>query len=150
MIQLVFIYPLIYFFVKKSDYLAVVGIFILCFIWEYLKYVYKMSDYEYRLLIIRYIPAISVGCYWAIGRTIPKRYTTIAAFCLGVIWLVIDQYYCHIPFFFNKAWAGTSCLDVFYIAPLVFCYLESSVRFKKLSILQKLGKASYHIFLFQK
>lgn len=84
MIQLVFIYPWIYFFVKKSDYLAVVGIFIICFIWEYLKYVYKMSDYEYRLLIIRYIPAISVGCYWAIGRTIPKRYTTIAAFCLGV------------------------------------------------------------------
>ena len=150
MIQLVLIYPFIYFFVKKFDYLAVVRIFIFSLIWEYLKVACGMSDYEYRLLVVRYLFAISVGCYFAIGKTTPRRITALVAFGIGLIWLTIDQYYYHIPFFLNEGWSGTSCLAVLYIAPVVFSYLESKVKFVRLPILQKMGKASYHIFLFQK
>lgn len=150
MIQLVLAYPFVYFLVKKFDYLAVIRIFILSLIWEYLKVAYGMSDYEYRLLIVRYLFAVSVGCYFAIGKTILTKAAAATVFGAGLVWLIIDQYYHHMPFFLNKNWSGTSCLDVMYIAPVIFCYLGNKVNFAKLPVLQKMGKASYHIFLFQK
>lgn len=63
MIQFIFIFPIIYFIVKKFGDKGVVICGFINFVYEVLKNVYGVSLSTYRLLVFRYIFVIAAGCY---------------------------------------------------------------------------------------
>lgn len=65
MIQLIFVFPIIHFIVRKYQYLGVWICGFINFIYELLQRAYDMNEACYRLLVLRYILVISVGCYIA-------------------------------------------------------------------------------------
>ena len=67
MIQFVFIFPVIYFVIRKYDLTGLVYCFFANAVFEILKTAYGMSAVEYRLLVFRYLFIIAAGCYIAIG-----------------------------------------------------------------------------------
>ena len=73
MIQFIFVYPVIYFIIKKFKYNGVILCGILNFIYELLKSAYGVSLSTYRLLIFRYVLIIAVGCY----TTMEKKHLSV-------------------------------------------------------------------------
>ena len=68
MFQLVFLFPCLFFLIKRIDYKGLWVCFFACFSFEILKTAYGMNVECYRLLIFRYLFLISYGCYMAIGK----------------------------------------------------------------------------------
>ena len=67
MIQLIFLFPIIYFVIKKYNLKGLWYCFLVNAGYEVLKVAYGMNEYEYRLLLFRYLFVIAAGCYVAVG-----------------------------------------------------------------------------------
>ena len=63
MIQFVFLFPIIFFILKKYKFKGVVICGIVNAVYELLKRAYGMNEGYYRLLLFRYILLIAIGCY---------------------------------------------------------------------------------------
>lgn len=145
LLQLTFLVPIIYWLIKKYKY----GIYI-CFgvnlLYEIIKTVCEMDKYTYRLLAFRFIFAIAMGCYIYLhrkGKTIVNK----TILCLGVLYILLISYSYYKPIIFNK-WKNTSMMTILYIAP-IFNYFVRNKSSLECKLLETLGRASYHIFLFQ-
>ena len=144
--QLVFLFPIIYFIIKKFDFNGLIICFIINYIYEILKNAYYINDASYRLLVFRYIFVIAFGCYLAVGKKQIKWQIYLAWFGIGVMYIVLFRFFGITPIF-TQYWTGTSFWACMYILPIAaFLISRKNLRFKPLEII---GKASYNIFLFQ-
>ena len=144
LIQLVFLFPVIYRIVSKYEKQGLVICCIANILYELLQWAYGMSEDTYRLLIFRYILYISFGCYFGLEKRISKC-CGIILFVVGVFSSILSSYY-NCTLFFVTHWQSTSFLTALHAVP-IFCVLkEIKISIKPLEIL---GKASYHIFLVQ-
>ena len=147
MIQFIFVYPVIYFIIKKFKYNGVILCGILNFIYELLKSAYGVSLSTYRLLIFRYVLIIAVGCY----TTMEKKHLSVKKSVLyticGMSFLILYSYTGYKPIIL-KYWTTTSFLACLYIIPVMMIILtwEKKITCKGLELL---GKASFHIYLIQ-
>ncbi len=88
---------------------------------------------------------IAAGCFFALHRVKIKKKYYIISFLLGIAYIILVQYFkCDV---FIKYWKGTSILSNLYIIPIIICILNNVTINCK--ILEKISKASYHIFLTQ-
>ena len=146
MIQFVFVFPLIYFVIKRWDFKGVIVCGIVNIIYEYVKIPLEMPKEIYRLLLFRYVFAIALGCFFSIGKFQIKKWMGILCCVVGASFLYCDSYLGYQPTVFYR-WAKTCMLAVFYIAPIACVLIKKcSWRCRPLEIL---GKASYNIFLVQ-
>ena len=146
MIQFVFVFPVIYFIVKKYEFKGL----ILCGLvnggYEILQSAYGMNEQCYRLLLFRYILVISFGCYLAIQREIKiKTIKAIISFLVGFIFILLCCYLDYNPKIIIY-WAQTSFVACLYILPLAVVLLKMSMRCR---FLECLGRTSYNIYLVQ-
>lgn len=152
MIQFVFLFPIIYYFIKKYDLKGLIGCFLANGLFELLKIAYGMNDYEYRLLVFRYVFIIAAGCYIALGnwQKISKgKQIVLSVICvvIGVGFSYLFSYTNYVPKVITY-WKTTSFLACLYLVP-IFCVLLTKVRlgFKPLELI---GKAAFNIMLVQK
>lgn len=151
MMQLVFLFPIIYFVVKKHRGKGIALCGAANFIYEFLRIAYYVNDDCNRLLIFRYIFLISCGCGIALEIGKDHRIMYAAAALAGAGYLFLVSYTAYSPVIFTF-WTTTSMICAFYIAPVCGLLLK---RFGSISAkgIQKIvmipGKASYHIFLVQ-
>lgn len=146
MIQFIFLFPLIYFLIKKYDHKGVMICFAVNFLYEILKNAYEMNEECYRLLVFRYIFLIAIGSYIAVNKRPLKLKYSILMLCCGIVYIVIFKYMKYTPVITNY-WSGTSMFAVLFIIPIVaFLITNTNTHFKPVEIL---GKASYNIFLVQ-
>lgn len=146
MIQFVFLFPLIYFAIKKWDF----GGLLLCgladILYEIAKVPLEMDSGVYRILVFRYIFAIALGCYFSQGKRKLPKWLGVLSFVTGAIFIYAVCYGGYKPMFFFR-WARTSMLAVLYIAPIAYLLIKKCTwEWKPLVIM---GKASYNIFFVQ-
>ena len=148
MLQFVFIFPFIYIFIKKYDF---IGLFILFFVnamYEFLQRMYGLNEECYRLLLFRYIFVISFGCYLYLFKNQKiKKPWYLVSLILGGGYIVLVKYTSYSPSIIIY-WTGTCFISCLYILPIASFILKKD-SFISLSFLELLGKASFNIFLTQ-
>lgn len=153
MMQLLLIFPVIYFLVKRFQWL---GVFIaagLNFVYEIIIHKMGMQVEDYRLLVFRYIFYIALGCYlfFFIEKKI-SVWILLLMMTVGSGYLVAVYYEGYEPHLFTY-WTRTCMVTAFYIFPIVYFLFHYCMEFRipgKLGdALSEIGKASYHIFLVQ-
>lgn len=147
MIQFIFVFPVIYYVIKKHNLKGLIYCFLADAVFEVLKTSYSMNDGEYRMWIFQYLFIIAAGCY--IGD-IPrgKKTVILSAACImvGFGFIYLFSYTSYTPKIITF-WRDTSFLVCLFIVPILG-WLLRNVRwgFKPLEIV---GRASFNIFLVQ-
>ncbi len=149
MIQLIFVFPIIYFVIRKYNLKGLGYCFLANAAFEILKTSYGMSETEYRLLIFRYLFVVAAGCFIAVG-SVEKNYKTVilSLVCMGT-GLGFAYLFSYTPYTpkIITFWQATSFLVCLFIVPGFWWLLRKvHFRFKPLEII---GKASFNIFLVQ-
>ncbi|MCR5640228.1 MAG: acyltransferase [Lachnospiraceae bacterium] len=148
LIQLILVFPLIYFLIQRLGFFGVVLSFLATYAMEIMKGVYQMPENTYCLLLFRYTFIIAVGVYLASERYKTHLVWQIGALVAGFVFIYGMVYRgWDVPFI--DYWEQTSLLGCLYIAPIVGFGIRhcSNWHFPPLEFL---GKASYYIFLTQK
>ena len=146
MIEFIFLFPLIYFAIKKWDFKGLVLCGAANVFYEVIKVPLEMPAGVFRVILLRYIFAIAFGCYISMGKMKLKKWMGIASFIFGAVFIYVVCYTGYKPVFFFR-WARTSMLAVFYIAPIAYLLItRCKWECKPLALM---GKASYNIFFAQ-
>ncbi len=150
LLQLVFLMPLIYAIVRKSKY----GWLICAAInlsYEIIKNTFAIDNaigFEvYRLLAFRYIFAVAMGAHICLYKESINKLGWALMFVVGAAYIYVIGYTGYEPVIFTR-WNTTSMITVFYIAPVFFAGIKY-LNDKRCVFFEKIGNASYHIFLFQ-
>lgn len=146
LLQLLLVYPLLWWIVRRWKFYGLLMIFALNFGFEWLKLILAMPVGIYRLLVFRYILLLGAGTYFYLYRKSGNKLIESIIWVLGVVFIVCTQYLNQIiwPVTF---WVGTSFVAVLYIIPMYKWFI--SREYKWWCPLLNIGKASYNIFLFQ-
>lgn len=151
LIQLLFLFPFMLFFFKKSKGGSIAFFFLAQLIFDMLLNIIPIPGRLYRLLIFRYLAFIIMG----ITLYYKKDKNNISLIILALsstIYIWIVNYSNYIPKLFTN-WTGTSLPTVFLALAFVVLamkYLEIENKNKFTNLISLVGKASYHIFLIQK
>ena len=146
MLQLIFVFPMIYLLVKKKGFRGVVICGVLNGAFEFLKWTYGMNEGFYRLVIFRYLLLIAYGCYLASDGYKTNKKLCWLSFGVGTAYLALVTFLGYKPWILYF-WSTTSMLAAFYIMPLAMLLIRKC-RFG-FAPMELLGKASYHIFFAQ-
>ncbi len=154
MIQIIFLFPLIYGFVSRRGGIIICFLFNLLF--ELCKNAFYVSEETYRLCSFRYTFVIACGCYCYLNRNeirnnwkSKRNSVLLGALCMlliGGCYILITSYGFYNPIILNY-WTGTSLLSTFYIIPFVLAFICFSPRIR---LFEMVGKWSWGIFLIQK
>lgn len=146
MMQFIFVFPIIYFIIKRKNSLGL----ILCLLgnagYEILQYSYGMNESCYRLLIFRYILMIAFGCF--LYENYEKKFSAIwgwISLVIGFGFIVLFSYGKIKPLFIIY-WTSTCWIAGLYILPILTILIKLGIRN---GILEKIGRTSYNIFLVQ-
>lgn len=142
MIQIMFLFPIIYVLVKKYNWKGVLIVAFATFFFEVLKFPYMENEGQYRLLLFRYFMLIAFGSYFAMNKMNRKHWILLF---VGFCFIILFRYTNYSPKIF-KWWTGTSMFPVVFIIPIFGFLVEKNIKFAPLEIV---GKASYNIFLTQ-
>lgn len=146
MIQFIFLFPLIYFIIKKYDFAGLALCFGINALYEIIKVPLGMSSDTYRILVLRYIFAIALGCYFSMGKFKIKKWMGVLSCVFGAVFIYAVCYAGYKPMFFYR-WSRTSMLAVLYIAPIAYLLIKKCTW--ECKPLAMIGKASYNIFFTQ-
>lgn len=145
MIQLVFVFPIIYFIVKRHKHKGVILCGFFNIFYEVLVRCYGMNEECYRLLIFRYTLLIAYGCYLATHDRLSHKICKIVCFFVGIIYILIFVYVGKVPPI-TMYWTTTSVFACLYIIPIAEKIIFNNCRN---GLIELIGKASYNIFLVQ-
>lgn len=148
MIQFVFLFPFIYFIVRRYGFFGALIIFFANAAYEFFQRLYGVNERCYRLLLLRYVFAISFGCYLSVYKDeIIKKIWLCASFLIGLGFIFLVEYTSYEPKIIVY-WTRTSFLACLYLVPIAYVILKRDLKFG-LAPLELLGKASFNIFLTQ-
>lgn len=148
MIQFIFVFPAIYFCIKKYKFKGVILCGVLNLTYEIMQRSYGMNAQCYRFLMFRYLLLIAFGCYLATEGKIKKAWLWgIISMLVGAIYIVTVSYLEYEPKIFWH-WKDTCVVAVLFIIPII-AFLIGKCKKMKFAPLEFLGKASYNIFLVQ-
>lgn len=149
MIQFIFVFPIVFFLVKKFDFFGLILSGFLNALYEVLQRLYYVSGAQYRLLLFRYLLLIAFGCYLYLKKGKIRKPIGIVSALIGILFIWIYKYRDYTPHVVIY-WTGTSFLAALYIMPVIGLLLRSAkINAIKCPPIELLGKASYHIFLSQ-
>ncbi len=149
MMQLIFVFPLIYFLIEKMREKGLLVAFIANAVYEILVWAYGIPTGSFRLLVFRYVFLIAAGVHAYMGYRLSLGLgvlmtTSGAAFISGIV------YFGYEPRILNKDWVKGNFISSMLIIPLMILLLQRSKEGGvHLLPLEIIGKASYHIFLAQ-
>ena len=149
MIQFIFVFPIVFFLVKRLEFFGLILSGFLNASYELLQKAYFVSNSQYRLLLFRYLLVIAFGCYLYLKKGKVRKPIWIVSALFGAFFIWIYTYRHYTPHIITY-WTGTSFLAVLYIMPVIgFLLCSSRISGIKCAPIELLGKASYHIFLVQ-
>ena len=144
LIQLIFIFPVIYFIIERNGKKGLWICLIINATYELLKWSYGMNDECYRLIVFRYIFVIAVGVY--ASKHALNMIESIVLTIIGGAFLGITTSGLYIPHIITS-WTSTCFIAVMWIVPVtVWVIRNASIRLKPIELI---GRASYNIFWVQ-
>ncbi len=144
LIQLVFVFPVLYFLIKRKGRRGLLVCLIINAIFEILKWSYLMNLECYRLLVFRYVFVIAAGIY--ASEYDMSVLQSIVMTVIGGVFIGLTRYEIYTPRIITF-WTGTSFIAVMWIVPITI-WIIRKIRFR-FPPLEGFGKASYNIFLVQ-
>ena len=150
LIQFIFLYPVIYWIIKRYNKKGLIMIFLLNILYEIMKFSFGIKEETYRLLIFRYLFLFGWSTYIFHNNyldTLKGKGKFILSFVMGIAFIILNSYLGYKSRLFNM-WTSTSLMFCFYIIP-VFLITYNMIKERRNIILESIGKCSYHIFLFQ-
>lgn len=148
LIQLIFIYPIIYFIVVKYKEKGMYGVLLGELLCEIIKIPWNIAASTYRLMILRYIPLLAFGTYiYLYGKEKLKPVFLYVCGGLGFAFIAATQYWGYKPQILFW-WTGTSSLATLFIWPLFYLIMKKQDLFHN-KVLELIGRNSYHIYLIQ-
>lgn len=149
MVQFVFIYPVIYFIIKKHGLKGLILCFAINLAYEFLQRISYVPKELYVLLSFRYISVIAFGTYFALNPDDNiKWFIKVLIGLIGVLFIILVEYTSYTPKIFVY-WTRTSCMATLYIFPICSFLLKSRQKEFKCRLIELFGKASFNIFLVQ-
>lgn len=144
LIQLIFLFPIIYFIIEHNEKKGLWICFIINLIYEVLKWSYELNEKCYRLLIFRYIFLLATGVF--ASKYSLSIGTSIILTAIGGMFIGLTAYDIYSPRIITY-WVGTCFIAVLWVVPfLVYLLRNINMRCPPLELL---GKASYNIFFIQ-
>lgn len=147
MMQFIFVFPAIWFTVKKNPQRGLLICFVLNIAYEVMQRAYQMNYSSYKYLLFRYLFAIAFGCFLFLNKEHVKKLWYVLAFVVGAVFLTAHRYFGYMPDILTH-WTSTSCLAVLFVVPIV-AYIIKKLGHIKIPPLEIVGKASFNIFLVQ-
>ena len=146
LVQLVFLFPCIYYTVEKYGTKGLLLCGAANILFEIVKLAWGISEDTYRMLVLRYIFVLAMGCWLYIKREqrVPKIVLILCALIGGAYIAAID-YFGYVPLVFNY-WSITCMISAMFAVPAVYVCLKGSLRCRPL---EKIGAMSYSVFLTQ-
>lgn len=146
-IQLVFLFPVIYFIMRKNPAKGLITIFFMNLVYEFVQRTYNMDGEFYRLLIFRYMLHIAFGAYVCLEKKKLNAIPLLVSFLIGAGYMFVVSYTGYQPKIL-RYWTTTSFVTAFYCFPGIYLLVRfcKNARFLPL---EWIGRASYHIFLVQ-
>lgn len=153
MLQLLVVFPIIYFLVERNTKLGIGLAAAANLAFEIVVVVTEMDVYYYRLCIGRYLLLIAFGCYLYLHpEERVQRYQMIIMFLAGLGYIIYALQMEKELVIFDY-WSTTAMPVALYIFPIVILlfrkFYHSRIPGKAGELLIWIGKASYHIFLVQ-
>lgn len=147
LMQLVLLFPLIYAFMKKAGFGGLITSFFFCLCSELWQYHYQIPASVYRNLVFRHMLTICFGIYLALGLYKKDKVLNILSLITGFSYIILHSYYGWTPSFFAKGWADVCFVPCLFFIPIIAFFIQK----EKITCkpLEKIGKASYHIYLTQ-
>jgi len=152
--ELVFVFPLIYIFIKKLRFTGVVICTLFTFLYDTACTYLSMSDVAYKFLIFRFTTHIAFGIYARISEFEKEKARNTIIFILGLIYAICCMYtdFYRPKIFFQ--WQEASFPTAFYIYPIIVWFINTikntaytDSRLSKLTL--TFANSTYHIFLVQ-
>ncbi len=156
LLQYIILAPIIVRVFNKHPYVTIIGLFAVDLSFELIAPyipVFTSVPYLYSGCILRYTSAIALGMYagneYLKNKSVNiKNPFILTGFAISLVFLVaLSFFHFRIPMF-RPEWAVQSIISFFYPAIAVILLLNWNYE-TKISVLQTIGKASYHIFLVQ-
>jgi hypothetical protein len=154
-LQFLITFPIIFWTINKFDKfnqnLMIIGVFCLSLLLEWICVVLNTPDWVYRLLFVRYVFASVLGIYFVKNKLNAKP-LLLVLLVLSVVYIYAITYlHSNLP---NRiiypAWGFQHAPGYFFTAFLLVLLWKGFPVLKDLGKkIAPIGKASYHIFLFQ-
>lgn len=152
MIQFIFIFPVIFFIVRKYRFKGLLLCLAMNAVYELLHWAYGMNEGCYRLIGLRYIFVIAFGVFLhykeGCDEVSMKQYKTflVLAFIIGACFIYLTCYTTYQPKIIIH-WTRVSFVGSMYFVPIMDILLSKCKW--KCKPLEILGQASFNIFLAQ-
>lgn len=153
-LQFVILLPLLGWVYKRYGIKALSGVVLgICVLFEVLCSYINPSPYLYRLLCFRYFSLPLLAIAWVKHGLLMNKERWVLSI-VGIVFLIL-LFYCKVnldPVFFNSEWYDHHWICFLYTAFLFAFLLFKSYRIAPpsiISILNKFGKYSYDVFLWQ-
>ena len=170
MIEFIVIAPFILILIRANRKWGLVIVAAINFLYDVSCRIVNLSPVIYRILLFRYLTMIACGMYifYLVGHSICEQIKLIelvkkekvnlvlmiAGYICGIIYKLMPCLGYSYKLFRYGTWGRTSMISALYVAPMVCVLL---LRFQKINIcnnalgqiLQRIGKASYHIMYTQ-
>lgn len=146
MVQLIFIFPVIYFIQEHHGKNGLWICLIVNTLYELIAWAYYVNTETYRLLIFRYIFLIAAGAYAFKGYKL-KLYTAMVMTFIGAGFISMVIYFGYETRIVNGPWASSNFISSMWVIPLLIWVLQK-VRIS-VTLFEIIGRASYHIFMVQ-
>lgn len=144
MVQFVFLFPLVHYLIKRYDRKGLILCLGLNLFYEIFKSAVHLSPEHYRVLVFRFLFLIAWGIYF--GRHREDRNISVFLIPIGILYIYVSEYLDTEILCFDQ-WKTVAIPAAFLWIPILM-YVMKRFRFHN-SLLELIGKASYHIFLIQ-
>ncbi|MDO4541354.1 MAG: acyltransferase [Bacillota bacterium] len=156
-IQMLFIFPLCYWLIRKKSFSGVIILGLIQLIYQIVVYNIGLEDIYYKRIFLRFLIFLAGGIYLYLHRedilkSRRNKILLLLSFVGGFIYIYLVNYQGHVPAIFSS-WRRTAMPTFFYVFP-VLAVIVSGCLYKQISgktgaVLSLIGAASYHIFLVQ-
>lgn len=154
LIQLIIIFPLLKLIYDKLKAKAFIPVIAFQLIYELAIHYLNVPSKYTRLLIIRYLALIIGGIfifdkYSKHNEKIKSKWVYIISFIIGGAYIIATGYFDFQPEIIFKEWTSTALPTAFYLIPVIMLLLFKFGEKEIKPVFTIIGKASYHIYLFQ-
>lgn len=154
MLQFLLLAPVMLYMVRRYAFRSVILTGIITLLYEILCSVFGIDENIYRVLIFRYLLFLVLGMWMYYRRNIAgaEPFWQYLSALIGIIYLLMPVYGGYEYRLFTR-WSGTSMMTAFYVYPVLYTLLcrygDMEMRGKTGSLMELIGRASYHVMYAQ-
>lgn len=155
MLQFLLLSPILFWSVERLGFHGVVFAGLCNFYFDICSSTYMLRTSLYRVLIFRYLLAITLGIYLGRHRDIKiGNRDMVLMLAVGIGYILLPSYWGYdYKIYTFEPWRRTSMISLLYVFPVVYMIIRHCEQYRSRTVIGKtvelVGRASYHIMYTQ-